>query len=479
MRRLLSWAGVGAAVGSLLVGCGGDRRGDDDSSGHECGDRTCAADETATGCPEDCPAECGDGACTHDEDATKCPQDCGAVCGDDACTDEETAQSCEADCPADCGDDLCTHDEDAATCPADCDAVCGDDACTGDETAESCDIDCLADCGDDLCTHDEDAATCPADCDAVCGDDHCTHEENAETCEQDCPAECGDDACTHDEVAAECPEDCPPVCGDEACTGDETAESCELDCPAECGDDACTHGEDAVSCSEDCPAVCGDDACTHAEDCASCEGDCGICLPEYVNVELIGALIAPTKADYSKWDGIDPDGGLIQAVEDALVLAGEGVFVEVFDLLVDVANFAFDPPDAFGYAEIALGGVDVDAVDLAIEQDPVDDTFAPQWPGPPQPGWWSVALADMPSVRVTLTDADVVFNDTIGMAEIAYDDIVAAWLDQGIYPVRVDDQDLGRILFLTISVTMGQAPATCNGECDAGTYLLVSYGFHP
>eukprot|EP00798_Chlamydomonas_sp_ICE-L_P007160 gene7160-271_t len=46
-----------------------------------CGNKVCAATETAATCPGDCPPVCGDGLCTHAEVYLGCPADCSKTAG--------------------------------------------------------------------------------------------------------------------------------------------------------------------------------------------------------------------------------------------------------------------------------------------------------------------------------------------------------------------------------------------------------------
>lgn len=387
---------------------------------------------------------------------------CLVSCGSDPAGDEVKDR---------CGDADCGASESASSCPADCPSVCGDGACTDDESASTCSVDCAAKCGDRFCSDEESAMICPADCQAACGDGACTHGETAASCSQDCPSVCGDQACTGTEAPSTCPADCPAVCGDTMCTAGESATSCATDCPAGCGDAACTHAESYTTCPQDCPSVCNDGVCASGETCNSCSADCGTCLPQWIEITLVGALIRPAMIDGRSWDGPD----LTQSQIDEMatlgtLLVGYPQYDEVAAFLAELAINAYAPPDPFGTAELALTGTfdGTNRIWLAATDENAEDTVSPDWPGPR--GWRYVPTSSSMRVRVILADEDLVNDDPIGTVELNESDLRSAWNAQGVVGVPVYMQGVGHVLYLTLSVTQSTAPPVCGGACDAGLY---------
>lgn len=318
---------------------------------------------------------------------------------------------------------------------------------------------------------------CPADCPAVCGDLACTHQERAASCSQDCPSMCGDQVCTTGETPASCPADCPSVCGDTSCTAGETAVSCPGDCPAGCGDGACTHTESYATCSQDCPSVCGDQICASGETCSSCASDCGTCLPAWIEINLVGALIRPAMIDNRTWDGPDLDQSQIDVMAQlGATLAGYPELDEVTAFLAGVAINAWSPPDPFGTAEITLTGSfdGTNVIWLAEESNNYEDTIAPEWPG--ARGWRYVPTSSTMRIRIVLEDEDLALNDVIGTVDINEADLRRAWNAQAVYGVPVHSQGVGHILFVTLSVTASTPPPVCGGACDSGTYTACTCG---
>ena len=251
------------------------------------------------------------------------------------------------------------------------------------------------------------------------------------------------------------------------CTHMENGVTCPIDCPPECGDLACNGTENAVSCAEDCNAVCGDSACTHNETFESCGLDC---MPNRVDVSIIGAVINLHKSDLTQWDG---SGTFSQIAIDAVVTAmTAGTPLSIFDdVLAAIGNAAVattDKPDPYGFIELAWQGPFDQGLNqlLPMAGGHVSDNYAPDWPGL-KPGWINIPYTPNLQIRVTLTDFDLVNDDTIGTVILNADDISEAFFANQIWSVKVNDQN-DQILLIRISVTPS-APL-CGGDCDAGNY---------
>jgi hypothetical protein len=188
---------------------------------------------------------------------------------------------------------------------------------------------------------------------------------------------------------------------------------------------------------------------------------------------LIGALISPSTSDGRTWDGPDLTTTQINDLATlASLLSGQSPYVDIAAFVVNLGIMAYAPPDPFGVAELAWNGPFDPArnLELANTSTNTEDTFNPQWPGPPFPGWINVPSGPTLRVRVTLQDEDLVFDDMIGTAELSAEDLRAAFNSGGIANIAVYDQGVHQILYLSVSVTASAPPQVCNGECTANLY---------
>ena len=133
-------------------------------SGPVCGDGTCDATETCSGCPADCgncAAVCGDGACNGGETCSTCAADCGTCAADafnwdifafDAGSGGSGGCTTDSECPnvCDLATGTCVQCNKSADCIGGqqcqpdhkCLSVCGDGQCAGDESNQTCCVDC-------------------------------------------------------------------------------------------------------------------------------------------------------------------------------------------------------------------------------------------------------------------------------------------------------------------------------------------------
>jgi hypothetical protein len=176
-------------------------------------------------------------------------------------------------------------------------------------------------------------------------------------------------------------------------------------------------------------------------------------LPKFVTIEIVGATVAPFKADQTPWDGI---GTINEEVIEGLgkALASTNPYTSVIAYLagpiVNGALDAFDKPDPYGNAKVFVSGSWSAPITLASRDGAIDDTFTPQWSDPPS--WNHIPLDSNLRVQVSLTDADLSNDDGIGVAEIPHDEIVAALTGQTIRQVNVATQTQNQLLFVGISV---------------------------
>jgi hypothetical protein len=216
-------------------------------------------------------------------------------------------------------------------------------------------------------------------------------------------------------------------------------------CRALKGDDGRAWGE-CLGCPSSIPADAGvaldvgipADTTVISDTGAAVPADSGPSLPPYVNIDIISALLGPSKSDGTSWD---VSSTVPASVTDALAVALEAPGTgPILNFMATATVQALSKPDPIGTAQLDEGtGFDPTLnIELANEEDNTEDTFEPTWPGPP--GWRSVKLSADLKVRLTIEDEDLVYNDDVGVATVTYTEIVAAWVDGRTYWVRVDKQ---------------------------------------
>lgn len=186
-------------------------------------------------------------------------------------------------------------------------------------------------------------------------------------------------------------------------------------------------------------------------------------LPQTVQIEILDAMIYPSPKNGECWDNfcsLTQDD--FNKVAEALASSGDpyAVAAAVAVALGGILNEAGAPPDPIASATIWDGGAFASPVDLAHWGHNYSDTYTPTWLGDEAhnnaKGWTAVPLNDGLRIRVDIQDTDSAGlgdpDDPIGVVEINYDDAVAAYLAKQSYPVRVDDQGSGLVLFVGISV---------------------------
>ena len=184
---------------------------------------------------------------------------------------------------------------------------------------------------------------------------------------------------------------------------------------------------------------------------ATTPADSGPTLPSYVNIDILSALLGPSKSDGTSWDESPT---VPSSITDGLALALEAPGTgPILNFMASAAVQALSKPDPIGGGQLDQGtGFDPTLnIELANETNNTEDTFEPTWPGPP--GWRSVRLSSALKLRMTIRDEDLVYNDDVGVATVTYADVVAAWIDGRTYWVRVDSQTNNQLLAVAIQVT--------------------------
>jgi hypothetical protein len=184
-------------------------------------------------------------------------------------------------------------------------------------------------------------------------------------------------------------------------------------------------------------------------------------LPSIVAIDMLGALIGPSKSNGAEWDGT----GSIptEIVVGLAAAAGQPEVGPLLNFMQQSAIKSLSAPDAYGIAELDPYGIaELDpygngfdttlTITLATPDNNTGNTFQPSWPLP-VPGWRSVPFGPGLKVRVTLKDEDIANPDDIGTATINYEDLVEAWTAQDSHWVRVDDQTNRQLLAVQVQVS--------------------------
>lgn len=172
-----------------------------------------------------------------------------------------------------------------------------------------------------------------------------------------------------------------------------------------------------------------------------------------VTVSVVGAELAPARADGTPWDGPGPE------ARDALLKLGAAALgPEPFgDTLLGVAGSVagtLEKPDPLGEARLVSPAGAV-SVGLPARS----DTFAPAWcaGGAACPTLGPVRLRDVSALEVALRDDDLDDDDPVDVVVLdrkALRRLVRA----GATPVDVRDQGHGEVLTLTLVVSTAPAP---------------------
>jgi hypothetical protein len=167
-------------------------------------------------------------------------------------------------------------------------------------------------------------------------------------------------------------------------------------------------------------------------------------LPAFVNVDIRGALIAPTKVGGSAWDGFGRLDGTAQlGLHQALRMVNP--YAAAADFLANPTIAAIERPEPMGTVRATVNGTQVAALELPMAY---SDTFTPLWSGARVS---RLALTADTRVEVELIDKDLVKNDPMGAATITTSDVAAALRVGTVHHVNVAEQTNNQILFVDIS----------------------------
>ena len=128
-------------------------------------------------------------------------------------------------------------------------------------------------------------------------------------------------------------------------------------------------------------------------------------------------------------------------------LFGADPYTLALGVIASLASAGNAAPDAFGTAELFVEG-QRSAINLPEVGNQYRPRWNARWPGVP------LGVVNDARLQVSLTDADLQFDDQIGTAVATFDDLLAAERAGGLYAVATYDAVPGgnNILFLIVQV---------------------------
>jgi len=169
--------------------------------------------------------------------------------------------------------------------------------------------------------------------------------------------------------------------------------------------------------------------------------DTGPVVPTTVRVEILSAVIGPGKSDGTQWDGNGAvDAGLVAWLADAAGLPATKIIEKVAEALFQ----AMSKPDPIGFAEIDRGHGWAERQDFLKTQDSFQPNFEPS------PVFSNVVLAST-SIKVTLLDSDLAYDDDIGVVVLPAFLLEQVWLVGDAW-VNTAGQTNGQLLLLRVVV---------------------------
>jgi hypothetical protein len=215
-------------------------------------------------------------------------------------------------------------------------------------------------------------------------------------------------------------------------------------CFPTCNPGACREGwrcqpEEPFVCVPHCSAT----GCNGVGECDQRTGSCDYGPSTRVAIEQI--VVAPAKNDGAVWDG--PAGLVAQAVIDNFIaaLGGDDPFNEVVGFFASALVRELEQPDTEGTAAL------VSEIYLANERalPEQSNTFTPRWA---DVAWNGLDLHRDLRIRLQLVDKDILDDDRMGTIDLHVSDLLDAYATGGSYPIRVDDQDVGQVIFVVVRV---------------------------
>jgi len=161
-------------------------------------------------------------------------------------------------------------------------------------------------------------------------------------------------------------------------------------------------------------------------------------------VDLVGATIAPVKADGRQWDGLGAQANKLILNGLSAALASATPYAAAMRFLSEPATQALAKPDVTGVAELYIDGQLVKRHTLAK----IQDSFTPQWTDVA----WENVTPKRARLRIVLYDADLTAADPIGIMDLNGDDLLAAQWDGNVRQVLVSKQTNRQALFVAVSV---------------------------
>ena len=180
--------------------------------------------------------------------------------------------------------------------------------------------------------------------------------------------------------------------------------------------------------------------------------------PVKVDIEILSALIGPTKVNGSPWDAKFGFGGVATGaagIISDMVAPGSGVLAsKVVSAVTSAAPKGSASPDVIGYVvqkgttTRALAPYAGTPLALATRHQKTQDSYTPRF----NTSYSSWPIFANTRFQIHLWDADINNDDSIAVVELNREMIIDA-LDEGPVWVNVAEQSMNQLLYVQISVS--------------------------
>lgn len=181
--------------------------------------------------------------------------------------------------------------------------------------------------------------------------------------------------------------------------------------------------------------------------------------PVYVNFEILGAVVGPTKVNGRAWDASFATGKTLNSISSTIsnmYVPGSGIATSaIIDLIGKDAPKGKVAPDVIGY--IVQTGLTTKKIGqraftpmvLANRHNLSRDSYMPNF----STGYRGWPIYKNTRFRIQLWDKDFQNHDNIGTVEITYEDISSAIEHGKPKWISVADQSMNQLLFILITAT--------------------------
>lgn len=177
---------------------------------------------------------------------------------------------------------------------------------------------------------------------------------------------------------------------------------------------------------------------------------------KYINLTILGAVIAPTKIDKTTWDkgGVKIDNASSNLISEMLTTG-----IPVSSIMNTIGNSAAKgtaAPDVIGYIQLVgttlknISNIAWTPIALATKKYSLSkNSYTPSF----NAGYKNWPLFKENRFRIVLLDADLFDDDPIATIELTYDDVMNAIEAGKTTWINVSEQGMNQLLFIQISAS--------------------------